>query len=106
MQHFTPAELRDYLEQASNLPLLLDVREAWEFDICAIEGSILIPMTKIASTLETLNPEQEIVVICHHGIRSAHVCRYLEHQGFAKMINLSGGVDGWAREVDINMSIY
>ncbi|MDH5518720.1 MAG: rhodanese-like domain-containing protein [Gammaproteobacteria bacterium] len=106
MQQFSPAELRNYLEQATIQPLLLDVREPWEFDICAIKGSQLLPMAEITSKLDTLNPEQEIVVICHHGIRSAHVCRYLEHQGFTKMINLAGGVDGWARDVDLNMSVY
>ncbi|MDH5393690.1 MAG: rhodanese-like domain-containing protein [Gammaproteobacteria bacterium] len=106
MQQFTAPELRDYLEQASNQPLLLDVREAWEFDICSIAGSLLIPMAKIPSKIQTLNPDQEIVVICHHGIRSANVCRYLEHQGFKHMINLSGGVQAWAQQVDNNMSVY
>jgi len=106
MQQMTPTQLRDHLETASTTPLLIDVREPWEFDICALDNSILIPMGQIPAKIDTLDPEQEIVVICHHGIRSAHVCRYLEHQGYDKTINLAGGVDAWARDVDINMSVY
>lgn len=106
MQQMTPSQLRDYLETASTAPLLLDVREPWEFDICAIDNSILIPMGQIPAKIDTLNPDQEIVVICHHGIRSAQVCRYLEHQGFEQMINLAGGVEAWAKDVDIDMAVY
>lgn len=106
MRQMTPTQLKDYLEQTSTPPFLLDVREQWEFEICSIDNSLLIPMGQIPAKLELLNPEQEIVVICHHGIRSANVCRYLEHEGFDQMINLSGGVDAWARDVDINMPVY
>ena len=105
MQQMTPRQLKSHLEQATS-PLLLDVRESWEFDICSIENSILIPMGQIPTKLEQLNPKQEIIVICHHGIRSAQVCRYLEHQGFEQMINLSGGVEAWAQDVDTNMAVY
>jgi len=106
MQHLTPLQLRQYLETATPAPLLLDVREPWEFDICSINDSILIPMGQIPAKLESLDPEQEIVVICHHGIRSAQVCHYLERQGYGQMINLTGGVESWAREVDVNMAVY
>jgi len=106
MQQMTPTQLRDHLETASSMPLLIDVREPWEFDICAIDNSILIPMGQIPAKIDTLNPDQEIVVICHHGIRSANVCRYLEHLGFDQMINLAGGVDAWAKDVDIDMAVY
>jgi len=106
MQHLTPLQLRQYLETATPAPLLLDVREPWEFDICSINDSILIPMGQIPAKLESLDPEQEIVVICHHGIRSAQVCHYLERQGYGHMINLTGGVESWAREVDVNMAVY
>lgn len=106
MQQMTPLQLKQYLEAADPAPLLLDVREPWEFDICAIDGSILIPMGQIPAKIDSLEPDQEIVVICHHGIRSAQVCRYLQHQGFDRMINLSGGVDAWAKDIDINMAVY
>jgi len=106
MQHMTPLQLRQYLEAATTPPLLLDVREPWEFDICSINNSILIPMGQIPAKIETLDPDQEIVVICHHGIRSAQVCHYLERNGYEQTINLTGGVEAWAREVDVNMAVY
>ncbi len=102
----TPVELEHYLEQTTTLPLLLDVRENWEFEICSIEDSQLIPMGQIPTKIDQLDKKQEIVVICHHGIRSANVCHYLEHEGFEKMVNLSGGVDAWARDVDHDMAVY
>lgn len=106
MRHFTPKQLHDYLQQAAQAPLLLDVRESWEFDICRITGSELIPMGQIASRLIELEPSQETVLICHHGVRSRQVAQYLETQGFENLINLSGGVDAWAHDIDVNMSTY
>lgn len=106
MQQMSPLQLKQHLEHASPAPLLLDVREPWEFELCSIKNSILIPMGQIPAKLDELNPGQEIVVICHHGIRSARVCHYLEHMGFQNVINLSGGVDAWAQQVDINMAVY
>lgn len=106
MREMTPVELEDYLEQTNTPPLLLDVRETWEFDICSIANSQLIPMGQIPTKLDQLDQKQEIVVICHHGIRSANVCHYLEHEGYEQMINLSGGVAAWARDVDLDMAVY
>lgn len=106
MREMPPLQLESYLEQAILPPLLLDVREGWEFEICAIDNSILIPMGQIPTKLNQLDPQQEIVVICHHGIRSARVCQYLEQQGFDQMINLTGGVDAWARDIDYEMEVY
>jgi rhodanese-related sulfurtransferase len=76
------------------------VREPWEFDICRIEGSELLPMGQVVSSLEQLDRQRETVVICHHGIRSQQVALYLDHRGFERIVNLSGGVDAWARDVD------
>jgi rhodanese-related sulfurtransferase len=105
MRHFTPKELKDYLDNGGR-PQLLDVREPWEFDYCRIEGSQLIPMGRIQLELDELEPDQEVVVICHHGIRSRQVAYYLETQGFDDVINLEGGVERWAREVDPSMKQY
>jgi rhodanese-related sulfurtransferase len=104
MQNFNAIELQQYLTQAR--PLLLDVREPWEFSTCHIEGSQLIPMRDIPLKIKTLDPQQEIVVICHHGIRSRQVAYFLEHNGFTRVINLSGGVAAWARDVDPQMPVY
>jgi len=106
MREFTASELRGYLETASARPLLLDVREPWEFDKACIEGSTLVPMRTIPGCLQDFNPDQEIVVICHHGIRSRMIGLYLENHGFSNIINLTGGVEAWAREVDPDMETY
>jgi rhodanese-related sulfurtransferase len=108
MQHFDPTQLAHYLVQCETPPMLLDVREPWEFARCHIAGSELIPMRQIPSALDQdqLDPTREIVVICHHGIRSRQVAYYLEQQGFTKLINLEGGVEAWAQDVDPTMERY
>ena len=106
MRELSATQLRDYLASESNNPLLLDVREPWEFRVCQIEGSQLIPMGQIPTSLKALDPQRETVVICHHGIRSRQVAMFLEYQGFADVINLAGGVDAWARDVDRKMATY
>jgi len=105
MRHFSSIELKNYLDNGKQ-PLLLDVREPWEFQIAQIEGSHLIPMRQISQQAATLDPNQEIVLICHHGIRSRQVGYFLESAGFANLINLTGGVEAWARDVDPNMPTY
>jgi rhodanese-related sulfurtransferase len=97
-------QLAAYLADAD--PLLLDVREPWEFEICHIDGSINLPMAQVPGQLDLLDGEQEIVVICHHGIRSMQVAGYLQQRHEGELINLDGGVDAWAREVDPGMALY
>jgi rhodanese-related sulfurtransferase len=106
MRDLSAAQLRDHLANAQGEPLLLDVREPWEFRICHIEGSQLIPMGQLPAALGGLDPNRETIVICHHGIRSRQVAMYLDYQGFSNVINLAGGVDAWAREVDRQMPTY
>lgn len=106
MRHITPNELKALLARANPAPLLLDVREPWEYRIAHIEGSILIPMRDIPSSCEALEREREVVVICHHGIRSQRVACFLEHVGFDRVYNLAGGIDAWTREVDPEMPVY
>lgn len=106
MRELNAADLREYLAITKTDPLLLDVREPWEFRICQIEGSQLIPMGQIPAAMNALDPERETVVICHHGIRSRQVAMYLDYQGFSTVINLAGGVDAWARDVDRQMATY
>ncbi len=104
MRHISAPELAQYLDPAE--PLLLDVREPWEFDICRIDGSLNIPMGQIPQRLDELEDADEIVVICHHGIRSQQVIWYLRQQLDADLVNLAGGVAAWAREVDPDMPVY
>lgn len=105
MRQFRPAELAAHLE-AGHRPVLLDVREPWEWDICRLPGARLIPMRDLPARLAELNKAAETVVICHHGVRSHHAARYLETAGFDNVINLSGGVAAWADEVDPAMPRY
>jgi len=97
-------QLAAYLAEAE--PLLLDVRETWEFEICRIDGSINLPMSQIPGQIEQLEGAEEIVVICHHGMRSMQVAGYLQQLVDGRLINLDGGVDAWAREVDPDMALY
>jgi len=105
MRQFTPRDLKNHLDQGGK-PVLLDVREQWEFDYCRIGGSELIPMGKIHLHLDDIDPAAEVIVICHHGIRSRQVAYYLETQGFTDVVNLEGGVERWAQEVDPSMRQY
>jgi rhodanese-related sulfurtransferase len=106
MRHFSAKDLKAHLDRVESPPVLLDVREPWEFGICHLEGAHLLPMRNIPDSLDQLDPQSEIVVICHHGIRSRQVAMYLEHYGFTNIINLEGGMAGWARDVDTNMPTY
>jgi rhodanese-related sulfurtransferase len=107
MRQIRPDELKQWLDDPKRQPpLLLDVREPWEFDHCHIPNARLEPMGSIPNRLAELDAQRETVVICHHGVRSYHVARFLEHNGFKNVINLSGGVDAWAKEVDRTMPLY
>ncbi len=105
MRQFSARELYDFLNDNSNPPLLLDVREPWEFEIAHIENSELLPMRQIPSSLHRFETDQEIVLICHHGIRSRQVAHFMESSGFTHLINLAGGINAWAK-VDRKMSTY
>lgn len=100
----SPKQLATHLQSAS--PMLLDVREPWEFEICQIEGSVNIPMGQVPHQLSQLQTAAEIVVICHHGVRSQNVISFLQQRSIHKLVNLDGGVDAWAREVDSDMTVY
>jgi rhodanese-related sulfurtransferase len=106
MRHFSVRDLKAYLDGPEPAPVLLDVREPWEFGICHIEGAHLLPMRNIPDSLDQLDRDGEFVVICHHGIRSRQVAMYMEHQGFTNVINMEGGMAAWARDVDPNMPTY
>jgi len=99
--------LKAWLDDASGAkPLLLDVREPREFAHCHIEGAISMPMASVPARIRELDPDRDIVVICHHGMRSRQVALYLQQQGFAKLYNLDGGVAAWAAQVDPAMPTY
>lgn len=100
------ATLRDMI--ASGAPMsMLDVREPWEHNICHIEQSILIPLSELpARSAELSGGEAPLVVICHHGARSFRATLWLRQQGFDNAVNLAGGIDAWANEIDPKMQRY
>ena len=106
MKTISATDLHTLLQESESPPLLLDVREPSEFDYCRIEASQLIPMQTVPQHLNTLPKDKTIITICHHGMRSQQVAQYLLQQGFTDVINLTGGVHAWARDVDNSMPTY
>lgn len=86
--------------------LLLDVREEWEHTIVHLDGATLVPMAAIPARAASLDRALEVVVYCHHGTRSAMVADYLRASGFPRVLNLTGGIDRWSREVDPSVPRY
>jgi len=96
-------ELKKMLK--NNEVVLLDVREPYEIEICNVKGSLFIPMNEIPQNLEQLDKEKRYAVMCHSGIRSLHVSSYLNSLGYSTL-NVIGGIDRWATDVDKNMKRY
>mgnify|MGYP001806174874 CR=1 FL=1 len=86
--------------------VILDVREPWETALCVLPDSLVIPMSQIAARLAELPATLPVVVVCHHGVRSAQVAAWLRSNGFPHTLNLSGGIDAWARAIDPAMRTY
>lgn len=107
MQHITAPELADWIADPSrDNPILLDVREPWEFQTCHINRAVPIPMNAIPARHAELDRNAPIVCVCHHGARSAQVAAFLERNGFTQIINLTGGMHAWALQVDSSMPTY
>ncbi len=106
MQHLAAAQLATLLQQAETAPVLVDVREPWEFELCHIAGSVPIPLSDLPARLAELDPSQAITLICHHGMRSEMAAGFLERNGFSKVANLVGGIAAWADQVDPDMARY
>jgi len=104
MEQITPQELKVRMDRKDPL-VLLDVRQGWELQLSRLSGATHIPIEEIEFRTAELNPEDEIIVFCHQGIRSAAVAEHLRRLGF-KAVNLAGGLDAWARTVDPTMTRY
>ena len=85
---------------------VIDVREPEEYELARIEGAELCPLSQFNEWAGTLKPDEEIVFMCHHGIRSAQACAFFARQGFKQLLNLAGGIERWAREVDPSVPRY
>jgi rhodanese-related sulfurtransferase len=107
MRQLAPEALADLLRaEGAEKPLVLDVREPWEFALARIEGSDHMPMNQIPARVDEIDREHPTVVICHHGVRSMQVVAFLERQGFTNLHNLAGGIDAWSRQVDQSVPLY
>ena len=105
IKQLSATELKNRLQQEHKL-FLLDVREPHEFKYASIRNSVLIPLNQIPQRLAELDPEREIVVICHHGMRSQQAANFLERSGFKAITNLKGGIDAWSLECDGSVARY
>jgi len=106
MSHtITVRELKDRLDKGDQV-FLLDVREPHEYSLAKIEGSVLIPLGELPSSLEKLDQDVEIVALCKMGMRSADAVMFLLQQGFTNVKNLVGGIDAWSIEIDQSVPRY
>ncbi len=101
----SPAETANLMRE--NKARLIDVREPWEFETARIAGSVLMPMGDVpARAHQELDPDERLVILCHHGMRSLNVTIWLRNQGFEQVQSLRGGIDAWSAEVDPAVSRY
>ncbi|MBW4692044.1 MAG: rhodanese-related sulfurtransferase [Lyngbya sp. HA4199-MV5] len=104
------AELKQLLEADSNQVQFVDVREANELAIAQLDGFEHLPLSDFAEwsqAIQTrLDPQKETIVLCHHGVRSAQMCQWLQTQGFTQVKNVVGGIDAYALRVDPSVPQY
>ncbi|MGV3502224.1 MAG: rhodanese-like domain-containing protein [Adhaeribacter sp.] len=106
LNEISVTELKSQLERGEDIQLI-DVREPMEYEICRLPGSILIPLGEIPKSQDRLAADKPVVLICHHGFRSAQAIQYLSQRfGFGNLLNLKGGIHAWAREIDPQMAQY
>jgi rhodanese-related sulfurtransferase len=91
---------------AREAPLLVDVREPWEYENCRIDGSVSIPLGELPRRLAELPRDRPLVIVCHHGSRSGRAAVMLAQVGFVDVHNLRGGVAAWAADVEPGMKTY
>ena len=110
--HIRPAQLADWIAAAPEgaRPLVLDVREAWELQTASVTPAgfelVAIPMGEIPARLAELDPARPVACLCHHGMRSLRVARFLDQQGFEQVANITGGIDAWSAELAPSVPRY
>jgi rhodanese-related sulfurtransferase len=107
MKQLSVAQLSQWLADPGRAPpKLIDVREPWEFAICRIQGSEMMPLGILVAQAEPVDRTRPVVCICHHGSRSFHAALALEQRGCGDVYKLTGGIDAWARQIDPAVPIY
>lgn len=105
----TPPQLAEKLKNGEKINLI-DVREPVEYEMARIEAATFLPLSRfrewIDGLIADLDAENETIVMCHHGVRSAQLCGFLARNGVEKVFNLEGGIDAWSAEIDANVPRY
>lgn len=105
VEELSPSRLAECIRDGEAWQIL-DVREPWELGIVTLEGSIPIPMGEIVARHEELDPRRPVAVLCHSGMRSYRIAVFLASRGYARVANVSGGIDAWAAELDPTLPRY
>ncbi len=100
-----PREVKELLARGGKF-LFVDVREPWEFDASRIEGATLIPLREIPAHLAQFEQAEEVVLLCHHGVRSLDAAAWLRSQGVEGARSMAGGIDRWSEEIDSSVPRY
>lgn len=114
IEQIRPAALHQWLAMQPTTPVVLDVREPWETSLAFVKplpdtrsfDVLQMPMQSIPQRLSELPQDRAIACLCHHGIRSQQVAAFLVNRGFENVINISGGIDAWRREIDSSVAAY
>jgi rhodanese-related sulfurtransferase len=101
----TPRETKELLARDPKV-LFVDVREQWEYDTAHIDGSVLIPLGQIPGNLQRIESSEQIVIFCHHGMRSLDAVAWLRSQGVEGARSMAGGIDRWSTEIDSTVQRY
>jgi adenylyltransferase/sulfurtransferase len=101
----TPREVKSMIDRGEKF-LFVDVREKWEFDTSWIEGAVLVPMREIPANLAKFEEADQIILFCHHGIRSLDAAAWLRSQDIASAKSMMGGIDRWSAEIDPTVPRY
>ena len=100
-----PQELKQKLDQSEQV-LVIDVREPWETQLGIIAGAKLIPLNTIPANMEVFANAEEVVIYCHHGMRSLNAATWLRSQGVDGARSLTGGIERWSTEIDPKVPRY
>ena len=105
MSEIPPEEVQARREAGEQF-ILLDVRNEQELTIASLDGTINIPMSQVPERLDELDPQKEIIVMCHRGQRSAQIVTFLEASGYGNVRAMAGGINAWSQEVDPDVPMY
>lgn len=104
-KNYRPNQVKELLESDPDYRLI-DVREKWEYDICKLPNSELMPLSEFNKHIKKIDQKDKLIFLCHHGSRSLNVCMYLASNGYKDIVNVLGGINAWSDEVDNTIPKY